>query len=113
MEVEGALMRLREATAEINRATNDTQMKAILEKTWLLQDRLVFPKQVCLYKTYHQIRSVNSGFSKLMLLQRTASGLLDMCAFAELYTCAGRQNKGFTASILYASSILTCSALHR
>jgi hypothetical protein len=46
MEVENALIRLREATAEINRATNDARMKAILEKTWLLQDRLVFPNQV-------------------------------------------------------------------
>lgn len=46
MEVENALMRLREATAEINRATNDARMKATLEKTWILQDRLVFPNQV-------------------------------------------------------------------
>lgn len=46
MEVENTLIRLREATAEINRATNDARMKATLEKTWILQDRLVFPNQV-------------------------------------------------------------------
>jgi hypothetical protein len=46
MEVESILIRLREATAEINRATNDTRMKTTLEKTWLLQDRLVFVNRV-------------------------------------------------------------------
>ncbi|GJC91935.1 RSP [Colletotrichum higginsianum] len=46
MEVESALLRLREATAEINRATNDRRMKSTLEKTWILQDRLVFPEQL-------------------------------------------------------------------
>ncbi|GKT83011.1 rho guanyl nucleotide exchange factor [Colletotrichum tofieldiae] len=45
MEVESALLRLREATAEINRATSDRRMKSTLEKTWILQDRLVFPEQ--------------------------------------------------------------------
>jgi len=47
MEVENTLIRLREATAEINRATDDVRMKSILEKTWTLQDRLVFSNQVC------------------------------------------------------------------
>lgn len=46
MEVENTLIRLREATAEINRATDDTKMRSILEKTWILQDRLVFANQV-------------------------------------------------------------------
>ncbi|KAM0329891.1 hypothetical protein ACHAQA_004056 [Verticillium albo-atrum] len=45
MEVESALLRLREATAEINRATNDAWMRATLQKTWILQDRLVFLDQ--------------------------------------------------------------------
>ena len=40
------LVRLREATAEINRATDDPSVKARMEKTWLLQDRLVFPDHV-------------------------------------------------------------------
>ena len=46
MEIENALIRLREATAEINRATDDARIKSVLEKTWILQDRLVFPNQV-------------------------------------------------------------------
>ncbi|KAM7196142.1 hypothetical protein V8F20_007177 [Naviculisporaceae sp. PSN 640] len=45
MEVENALIRLREATTEINRATDDVRMKSVLEKTWVLQDRLVFANQ--------------------------------------------------------------------
>ncbi|KAH7137148.1 RSP protein [Dactylonectria estremocensis] len=57
MEVETALMRLREATAEINRATNDDHMKTALEKTWLLQDRLVFPKRKLDAASKNQIRS--------------------------------------------------------
>jgi hypothetical protein len=46
MEVESTLTRLREAIAEINRATETAQNWAVLEKTWLLQDRLVFPQRV-------------------------------------------------------------------
>lgn len=46
MEIEDTLVRLREATAEINQATNDSKMKVTLEKTWILQDRLVFSGQV-------------------------------------------------------------------
>jgi len=46
MEIENALIRLREATAEINRATDDARVQSVLEKTWILQDRLVFPNQV-------------------------------------------------------------------
>ncbi|TAQ86042.1 hypothetical protein B7494_g5624 [Chlorociboria aeruginascens] len=42
MEIENVLIRLREATAEINRVTDDPRMKATMEKSWLLQDRLVF-----------------------------------------------------------------------
>ncbi|KAI0417506.1 hypothetical protein F5X98DRAFT_374642 [Xylaria grammica] len=45
MEIENVLMRLRETTADINRATDDPGIKASLEQTWLLQDRLVFPNQ--------------------------------------------------------------------
>ncbi|CZR50979.1 uncharacterized protein PAC_00854 [Phialocephala subalpina] len=43
MEIENVLIRLREATNEINRATDDPRMKATMEKSWLLQDRLIFP----------------------------------------------------------------------
>ncbi|KAI1827974.1 Dbl homology domain-containing protein [Xylaria intraflava] len=45
MEIESVLARLREATAEINRATDDPGVKVSLEQTWLLQDRLTFPNQ--------------------------------------------------------------------
>ncbi|OTB06666.1 hypothetical protein M426DRAFT_9444 [Hypoxylon sp. CI-4A] len=45
MEIENVLIRLREATAEINRATDDPRMKNTMEQTWLLQDRLIFPNQ--------------------------------------------------------------------
>ncbi|KAI0125898.1 hypothetical protein BJ170DRAFT_453118 [Xylariales sp. AK1849] len=47
-EIENVLVRIREATSEINRATDDPSVKATMEKTWLLQDRLAFPDQ-CLY----------------------------------------------------------------
>ncbi|KAF4850999.1 Phosphatidylinositol 3,4,5-trisphosphate-dependent Rac exchanger 1 protein [Colletotrichum siamense] len=57
MEVESALLRLREATAEINRATNDTRMKSTLEKTWILQDRLAFPEQKLDAASKNRIRS--------------------------------------------------------
>ncbi|KAF9879079.1 rho guanyl nucleotide exchange factor [Colletotrichum karsti] len=57
MEVESALLRLREATAEINRATNDSRMKSTLEKTWILQDRLVFPDQQLDAASKNRIRS--------------------------------------------------------
>lgn len=46
-EIEKVLTRLRETTKQINRATDDPRMKATLEKTWLLQDRLLVPDQVC------------------------------------------------------------------
>jgi RhoGEF domain len=46
MEIENTLVRLREATAEINKATDDARIKSTLERTWILQDRLVFPDQV-------------------------------------------------------------------
>ncbi|KAI9172000.1 Phosphatidylinositol 3,4,5-trisphosphate-dependent Rac exchanger 1 protein [Paramyrothecium foliicola] len=57
MEVEAVLIRLREATGEINRATNDTRMKTTLEKTWLLQDRLVFMNRKLDAVSKNQIRS--------------------------------------------------------
>jgi hypothetical protein len=46
MEIEKVLVRLREMTSEINKATEDPLMKATMEKTWLLQDRLLIPDQV-------------------------------------------------------------------
>ncbi|KAI5466600.1 hypothetical protein BGZ63DRAFT_409851 [Mariannaea sp. PMI_226] len=57
MEVETALMRIREATTEINRATNDGCVKETLGRTWLLQDRLVFPGRKLDAVSKNQIRS--------------------------------------------------------
>lgn len=45
-EIEKILSRLRETTSNINRATDNLKMKAAIEKTWILQDRLVFADQV-------------------------------------------------------------------
>lgn len=57
MEIESALVRLREATSQINRATDDTRVKAVLEQTWLLQDRLVFPDSKLDAASKNRIRS--------------------------------------------------------
>jgi hypothetical protein len=57
MEVETALMRLREATSAINRSTEDKSMKETLEKTWLLQDRIVFPNRRLDANSKNQVRS--------------------------------------------------------
>ncbi len=46
IEIEKVLSRLRETTAEINRATDDPRMKITMEKTWILQDRLLLSDQV-------------------------------------------------------------------
>lgn len=45
-ELEKVLFRLREVTAEINKATHDPFTRNRIEKTWLLQDKLVFPNEV-------------------------------------------------------------------
>ncbi|KAK0657318.1 hypothetical protein B0T16DRAFT_57920 [Cercophora newfieldiana] len=57
MEIENTLIRLREATTEINRATDDARIKSVLEKTWILQDRLVFPNQQLDAASKNRIRS--------------------------------------------------------
>lgn len=46
MEIEDTLLRLRETTAAINRATRDDGINQMLQRTWLVQDRLYFPSQV-------------------------------------------------------------------
>ncbi|KAG6003070.1 hypothetical protein E4U43_000977 [Claviceps pusilla] len=43
MAASSVLSRFREANFEINRVTNDPYMTTVLARTWLLQDRLVFP----------------------------------------------------------------------
>ncbi|KAI9806399.1 MAG: hypothetical protein M1833_003586 [Piccolia ochrophora] len=42
IELEKVLYRLRETTFEINRATSNPEVQARIEKTWLLQDRLIY-----------------------------------------------------------------------
>ncbi|KAI9824694.1 MAG: hypothetical protein M1826_007272 [Phylliscum demangeonii] len=44
-ELEKVWYRLREVTAEINQATHDPQTRDRIEKTWLLQDKILFPDQ--------------------------------------------------------------------
>ncbi|KAI1356308.1 hypothetical protein F5Y01DRAFT_323774 [Xylaria sp. FL0043] len=58
IEIESVLIRLRETTAEINRATDDPGIKASLEQTWLLQDRLVFPNQKLSAASKSKVRSL-------------------------------------------------------
>lgn len=92
MEVESTLARLREATAEINRATDDPQVRATLEKTWLLQDRLVFPQRVrCLELTF--VPPTNSR-RNWMPSQEIRSVHSDASNYAELYTPTGKPNQG-------------------
>ncbi|RKF63882.1 putative dbl homology [Erysiphe neolycopersici] len=43
LSIETVMMRLREATSAINQAADDPQMKTVMEKSWLLQDRVSFP----------------------------------------------------------------------
>ncbi|POR33075.1 Uncharacterized protein TPAR_06727 [Tolypocladium paradoxum] len=57
MEIDSVLTRMREVTAEINRSTNDSLMKATLERTWLLQDRLVFPNKRLDAASKNRVRS--------------------------------------------------------
>lgn len=57
MEIDNALVRLKETTAAINGATDDALVKAVLEKTWLLQDRLVFPNSKLDAASKNRIRS--------------------------------------------------------
>ncbi|UKZ77861.1 hypothetical protein TrVFT333_005587 [Trichoderma virens FT-333] len=57
MEVDNTLTRLREATTEINRASDDERIKSTLEKTWILQDRLAFPDRKLDAISKRQIRS--------------------------------------------------------
>ncbi|PNP42943.1 hypothetical protein TGAMA5MH_05690 [Trichoderma gamsii] len=58
MEIENTLTRLREATTEINRASDDEGIKSILEKTWILQDRLAFPDRCQKTRYGHSVISV-------------------------------------------------------
>ena len=45
-EVEKTLFRLRETATEINQATNDYHAQEKIQRSWLLQDMLVFSDSV-------------------------------------------------------------------
>jgi hypothetical protein len=61
LEIEKILLRMRETTATINKATDDPKMKASIEHTWLLQDRVVFGDQVRMRLSHNfQIRKAYS-----------------------------------------------------
>ena len=46
--IEKVLYRLRETATEINKATNDQQTRDRIQRSWYLQDLLVFSSQVSL-----------------------------------------------------------------
>ncbi|KAI0890048.1 Dbl homology domain-containing protein [Annulohypoxylon maeteangense] len=70
MDIDKVLIRLREATAGINRATDDPRLKDRMERTWLIQDRLIFPNQ----KMDPASRSVIRSFGQVRLC-----GALHVC----------------------------------
>ncbi|KAH8815214.1 hypothetical protein F5884DRAFT_871406 [Xylogone sp. PMI_703] len=45
--IQKTLTRLREAISEVNQAAADPQTKIRIEKSWLLQDRLIIPDEIC------------------------------------------------------------------
>lgn len=83
MEIENVLIRLREATHEINRATDDPRMKITMEKTWLLQDRLTFTGMASL------IRGVNKNcvMNTDVTLQLGARSQNSIRALGHIYLC--------------------------
>ncbi|RGP75012.1 hypothetical protein FLONG3_5880 [Fusarium longipes] len=104
MEVETALMRLREATSEINRSTDDNLMKETLEKTWLLQDRVVFPNRRLDANSKNQVRSF--GYIQLCgvlhVCWQTSTGVDGQYMICLLYkdvlclACGGRYDPIYT-----------------
>ena len=49
-EIEKVLCRLREMTQEINRATNDHRTRARIQRSWQLQDMLINPDSVSVFR---------------------------------------------------------------
>jgi hypothetical protein len=88
MEIENVLIRLREATTAINRAADDPRMKAIMEKSWLLQDRLAIPEMVRLIIPSPFIST--DCKPSLKPAQRTPFVLSDIYISVECFTFAGR-----------------------
>lgn len=95
MEIENVLIRLREATTEINRATDDPRMKATIEKSWLLQDRLMFPDMVGYVKpTPQTVLTISSP----VLGQRLPFVRLVTFISAVFFTSHGKPQLGLMAS---------------
>ena len=93
------LIRLREATTEINRATDDPRMKVIMEKTWLLQDRLVFTEMVS--NDPHLDPCILSSYNCGSLMQglRVSFEALDMSIFVVCSMFLGNPEKAWTGNI--------------
>lgn len=53
-EIEKVKSRLDEAMQEIDTATNDPKTRDNIQKTWRLQDLLVFPNAVCVTRLLRQ-----------------------------------------------------------
>lgn len=96
MEIENTLIRLREATSQINRATDDALVRTVLEKTWLLQDRLVFPDSRLDAASKNRIRSF---------------GHIELCGV--LYACWQTKDKvqgQYLVTLLYKEWLCLASA---
>lgn len=92
MEIDNTLTRLREATTEINRASNDEGIKSILEKTWILQDRLAFPDRVRCHAYYRfmGVHEANIRSRNLMLFPKTRYGHSVIFVFVERFMSVGK-----------------------
>ncbi|KEY67517.1 hypothetical protein S7711_02437 [Stachybotrys chartarum IBT 7711] len=113
MEIDSTLTRLREATAEMNRATDDVHTKATLEKTWLLQDRLAFPNRKLDATSKNHIRSFGhirlcGALHVCWQSSNAIEGRYMICLLYRNVLClasAGRVEPVYT--------ILACISLHR
>ncbi|RYO87666.1 hypothetical protein DL766_001344 [Monosporascus sp. MC13-8B] len=97
VEIESVLIRLRETTAAINRATDNPGTKAGIEKTWLLRDRLACPNYChtapfswklvfeCDHQLYEVIMTACTAKEESEWRARlTHSGLMDPLETAEM-----------------------------
>lgn len=99
MEIESALSRLREATAEINKATDDAEVKNTLEKTWLLQDRLVFPHRVRFHlRPIRFLHNTNNLSRTWMPQPETKYVHLGVSSCVVSCMCAGKRQSGLMES---------------
>jgi len=92
LELENALIRLREATSAMNRATDDPHTRTTLERTWLLQDRLVFPDQVSDAKCMAVDNSLTVFQRNSSRWQKVAFAHLAISDFAVFFTSVGSHN---------------------